>query len=161
MISPEQTLDHAHEQQQRYLQRVADFFAQVCAWLPDELETVEIKRTIEDETGQYEVSGIAIVRKEVAEPDDAVADLLPEGSSVLLAEGLIELSGAFGTESILYMVKDSLIICDAAGKERPMFKGLEQDGWYWLENKNPITALALNADLFMELLAMVSDYEFA
>lgn len=163
MINPEQGIANPTKIQQIYKQRVNDFFAQVETWLPDELETVIIsnEHLIEDETGRYAVTSISIVKKDTSEPDDVVASLLPQGVSVLLADGLIELNGPFATESILYMQKDSLIIHDSAGKERKMFGGLKQDGWHWLGNENPVPALLLDADLFMKLLAIVSDYESA
>ncbi len=155
-----ETMTDKAERRGIYLDRVKAFFEQVETWLPKkELETVNIPRSIHDKTGEYDAFGLAITKKDMLEADDAVADLFPQGSSILLGEGLIDLMGPFGEESIIYMLKDGLMIFDAQGRERPMFKGIAHDGWYWLEDARRNRALPLDSNLFMDLLAMVSDYE--
>lgn len=73
----------------------------------------------------------------------AVADLRPQGTSVFMAESLIKLVGVFGEESITYKLTNSV----------------EPEGWYWVEVSHN-RAYLMDKSRFLELLYMVSDYEF-
>ena len=70
------------------------------------------------------------------------------------------MEGTVGTESIIYMLKDGLIITDRYGKNRPMYKGIDEDAWYWIEDSYRNKAHLINQTIFLELLTLVSDYEF-
>ncbi len=147
------------ERQGIYLERINEFFAQVKTWLTDDLAKVPIPRHISDETGEYDAFGMAIVKKDIQEPDDTVADLLPQGCSVLLAEGMIELDGPYGSESVVYLEQSKIMLLPRNGKTRPMFKGVDHDGWYWLEDPRRSRMLPMDSELLFELLEMVSGYE--
>ncbi len=41
-----------------------------------------------------------------------------------------------------------------------LIKEVGQDGWYWIEDKRLGKTHAVNKELFLDLLAEVSDYEF-
>lgn len=146
------------DKQTLYIQRVKRFFAQVKRWLPDELSCYEIPRQLSDESGDYDAFALAIIKQ--SQPDSAVADLFPQGYSVLLGEGLIELAGPFGEESIVYLLPDELTI-KRNGKTQPMFKGLQTDGWYWMEDPRRGRVLPLSQELFIELLGLTGAYESA
>lgn len=151
-----EAMSEMEEKQQRYIERVNDLFTQIKTWLPKDLTTVDIPRTIQDETGEYDAFGLALVKKNMPEPDDAVADLFPQGCSALLAEGMIDLDGPYGTVSIVYLEKSKVLWLPRDGKSRPIFNGVEHDGWYWLEDPLSSRMLPMNAALLLELLEMVS-----
>jgi hypothetical protein len=69
------------EKQQLYLEKINQFFGQVKKWLPN-FEMVRIENSpIEDKTGEYQTPILSIVKKD--KPDEAQADLFPEGISFL------------------------------------------------------------------------------
>jgi hypothetical protein len=41
-----------------------------------------------------------------------------------------------------------------------MYKGIDEDGWYWIEDSYRNKAHLINQTIFLELLTLVSDYEF-
>ncbi|MCP4701685.1 MAG: hypothetical protein GY862_33230 [Gammaproteobacteria bacterium] len=156
-----ETVTDKAERQQIYLERFNAFLEEVKTWLPEELETAEIPHEVRDKTGEYKAPGMAILKKGVPEPDDddnVVAKLLPQGCSVLLGEGLIEIHGEFAKESVVYLLVDCFMTT-RSGKLRPMFKGLNSDGWYWMDDPQRSRVLPLNGELLIELLGLTSDYE--
>jgi hypothetical protein len=143
--------------QQIYLQRVNQLHSNIKNWLLNEpfiLETGNLELIESLET--YQATRLAIK----TENGETLANLFPKGTSVLLGEGLVEMEGILGTESIIYMLKDGLIITDRYGKNRPMYKGIDKDGWYWIEDSYRNKAHLINQTIFLDLLTLVSDYEF-
>ena len=143
--------------QQIYLQRVNQLHTNMKNWLQNEpfiLENDNIE--VMEALGHYQAVRLSIK----TENGDTLANLFPKGTSVLLGEGLIEMEGTVGTESIIYMLKDGLIITDRYGKNRPMYKGIDEDGWYWIEDSYRNKAHLINKTIFLDLLTLVSDYEF-
>ncbi|MCP4701686.1 MAG: hypothetical protein GY862_33235 [Gammaproteobacteria bacterium] len=167
MAATAKTATKKAERQRIYLERLNAFFEEVKTWLPEDLETAEILHEVRDKTGEYKAPGMAILKKGVPEPDDdddddnVVAKLLPQGCSLLWGgEGLIELHGPFDEESIVYLLVDCLMACRYhSGKLRPMFKGLNSDGWYWMEDPRRSRVQPFNGELLIELLGLTSDYE--
>jgi len=141
------------EKRRTYLHRVDALIADINTWLTNDLALIPITNGthITDETGGYDATSYRIVQKDLLEPDNYVADLLPEGCSVLLGEGLVDICGCGGTESIMYLRKEELIITDAQGNSRPMFKDVDGDGWYWLESSRRNRALPLNREIFTNI----------
>jgi hypothetical protein len=150
------------EKQQYYLNRVEQLFEQVKKWVPE----FEIKHTkkhpIQDETGKYNAPFLSIVNPNIPDGEKAlIANLLPQGTSVLMGEGLVEIAGPYGRESIIYMLKDSWVIQDRFGKERQMYQDVKGDGWYWLESSHRNKASLVDQVLFTDLLKIVSLYDHA
>ncbi|MCP4698118.1 MAG: hypothetical protein GY862_14885 [Gammaproteobacteria bacterium] len=159
MAATAETATNKTERQRIYLEQLNAFFEEVKTWLPEELETAKMPHEVRDKTGEYKAPGMAILKKGVPEPDDAVvANLLPQGCSLLWGEGLIKLHGLFNEESIVYVLVDRLMTA-RSGKLRPRFKGLNSDGWYWVEDPRRSRVLPLNGELLIELLGLTSDYE--
>ena len=142
---------------QTYVQRVNQLYAKMRNWLQDEPLILEnANMDVIEALGHYKASRLSIK----TEKGETIADLFSKGTSVLLGEGLIEMEGRVGTESIIYMLKDGLIITDRYGKDRPMYKGINQNGWYWIEDSYRNKAHLMNKALFFDLITLVSDYEF-
>ncbi|MCP4695774.1 MAG: hypothetical protein GY862_02835 [Gammaproteobacteria bacterium] len=151
-----------------YIKRILEFIASVKSWLPKQLDVTEtsdrmIKYRTEDE--EYAVPMASIVKNEVVEPNDAMADLFPQGAelakilpqaaTLVLSDGFLHLHGTFSQENIVYLTPDTFK--DYAGKSR--FKGVKKDGWYWLSPPRHRRARLIDKEFFLELLEMVSDYE--
>jgi hypothetical protein len=147
----------AESKQQIYLQRVNQLHTQIRNWLQDEPFILEKgNMTVQSASGDYEAVRLSIQ----TESGELLANLFSKGTSVLLGEGLIEMEGIVGTESIIYMLKGGLSITDRYGKTRPMYKGIHEKGWYWIEDSYRNKAHLMNKTLFLELMTLVSDYEF-
>jgi len=141
------------EKQQLYLEKINQFFEQIKEWLPNSFETVRTENSpIEDKTGEYQTPILFIVKKD--KPDDAVADLLPEGISFLTDDALIEIHGAYDDEEMIYMQENNQRYTIKNGGKCPMYQGFVQEGWYWITDLNQIRLIT--KDLFIDLLNRVS-----
>ncbi|MCP4701772.1 MAG: hypothetical protein GY862_33670 [Gammaproteobacteria bacterium] len=147
--------------QDRYKERVNDFFQQIRNWLPDSsLAAGELqKRTIHDATGEYAVEMFGIHKKDMPEADELAVKILPQGASTLIGEGGV--SGPIGYESLIYLRKNDLPKAEyIPGKKRPLYQGVEQDDWYWLQSNLSDHAIPVTKELLFDLIRMVSLDEF-
>jgi hypothetical protein len=148
--------------QQIYLQRVNLIFNQIKDWLPNNFKSAQIKNHyVIDDTGKYKAPILSIFKQIKNEPNELIADLFPVGTTVLMGEGLIEIHGNFGEESIIFLLKNGWLIQDRFGKQRPMYKEINIDGWYWIENAYRNKASLVNKEIFLDLLKIVSLYDQA
>jgi len=153
----EERQQDAKSKQQIYLQRANQLYSNIRIWLQDEPLILENgNMAVQSALGHYQAVRLSMK----TENGETLANLFSKGTSVLLGEGLIEMEGAVGTESIIYMLKDGLIITDRYGKDRLMYKGINEDGWYWIEDSYRNKAHLMNKILIKELITLVSDYEF-
>jgi hypothetical protein len=147
--------------QQTYLNRVAQFYSQVKEWLTKDFVITETHTEVRENLGQYLAPVLAIRNLELPTPEEVIAELVPKGTAVFMGEGLIKLVGSFGEEWITYLLIDTVpMVMDRAGREHRMFKGIDQEGWYWTEDSRRNRVHLLDKNLFLELLTLVSDYEF-
>lgn len=153
----QQSHKNTESKQQIYLQRINQLHTNIKNWLQDEPFILEISNIdIIEVLGNYQVAQLSIKTKN----GETLAKLLSKGTAVLLGEGLIEMEGKVGTESIIYMLKGGLMITDRYGKNRPMYKGINENGWYWIEDSYRNKAHLMNQALIKDLITLVSDYEF-
>jgi hypothetical protein len=160
-----ETIEHLtnEEIQERYVKRIKTFFSQIKEWLPDELEMNDPipNRDITDTTGTYQTGMVSIYKKGVPEPDNFVADIIPLGATTLLGEGILEIFGAWGEEKLIYFCRDTLPQVEyKPGKFRPIYRGVDSDGWYWLESSMSNRAIFVAREQLFDLIRMVSFYEF-
>jgi hypothetical protein len=77
----------------------------------------------------------------------------PNGASVIGGEGLIEIEGLLaGKEYLLYMRKPH------SKMDVSLYKGINQDGWYWIEDTRRNLAHKLDKSLLLDIITLVSDY---
>ena len=96
-----------------------------------------------------------------------VGDMLPVGAWIIGAEGRVDLVGSLGRESLMYMAEGGPRFTTKVGNggktegehSTPLFRGVEEAGWYWIERWRPSRARRLEEELFMDLLSEVSDYD--
>ena len=154
----------AEQKKQVYLARVNQLFGHIKTWLKDDALQVEQQQieVREKFTGTY-TAPVLSIRTQTGQ---TLAEIKPKGAYIILAEGLVDIEGGFGREHITYMVDggpysyrpqpentDQLI-------KKPMFKGIDDNGWYWVENSRLDRANTINKEVFHDLITVVSDYEF-
>lgn len=146
-----------------YLQRVHQFFDDIKNWLKNEILYVEQQKIeiMEKFVGTYTVPTLSIS----SQTQEKLADIIPAGANIMVGEGRIDIEGWFGTEYIVYMRQDGpLLLKNIVGQDkpvkRPMYKGIESDNWYWVDNTRRRKVSLMNKVLLLELITMVSDYEF-
>jgi hypothetical protein len=142
---------------QLYLGRVNDFFSQINDWFKDDLEVTTFPIQVGETLGTYEAPAIDIREKGQTE---SLANITPKGANVILTEGMLEMKGWIDRAHFDYMINGGPQVTMVPGKKLPMFKGINQDGWYWIVN--PVTRTTRFADksLLLELITLVSDHEF-
>jgi len=149
------------EIQEKYRQRVKTFFTQIKEWLPDDLEMYNPvpNYRITDSTGTYKIDPTAICRINVQEPDNHVVDIFPRGATVLLGEGILEISGSLGEEKLIYFCRDTLPKVEyELGESHPIYRGVDLDGWYWLESSMSNRAIFVTCNQLFDLIRLVSLY---
>ncbi len=95
-----------------------------------------------------------------------IATLEPIGAWIIGALGRVDLKGKSETVNLLYLAKGSphrTIKITAGGYEEkrsaPLFRGVDHDGWYWIEDARLGRVRSLDAELFLDLLSGISDHE--
>ncbi|RKZ93026.1 MAG: hypothetical protein DRR19_02510 [Candidatus Parabeggiatoa sp. nov. 1] len=146
-----------------YLERVEQLYTPIKQWFTDENLVVVSSRveTIERQA-MYKVTQLTVKTPE----GETLAEIKPTSSKVIVGEGLIEIAGWFGKETLVYMTDGGPQIAKPSRNDRkkpmmvPMYKGIEVDGWYWIENSRRRIMHLVSQALFLELITFVSDYEF-
>lgn len=100
------------------------------------------------------------------ENQDTIATLIPISAWVIGAEGRIDFVGKNDKAILVYLkangpssittVNDGI---EKVTSSKPFFQNIDEDGWYWVEDKRRGKAYKLDNEFFNELLLMVSDYE--
>lgn len=135
----------------------------ICSPLPNLRASRGVIELHEEAIGRYEAPTLTIQDS----GGSKVADLVPVGAWIIGAEGRVDLVGSLGRESLMYMAEGGPQFTTKAtnsGKAKaehstPLFRGVEQAGWYWIERWRPSRARRLEEELFMDLLSEVSDYD--
>jgi len=145
---------YIEENKQLYLQRVSQFYHQVKSWL-SEMNFSTSKHLFADELGKYEGSILTIKD----EDGELLARFIPVGAKNLIGEGVIEIVNWLGEEHIFYMPEEGQTIV-IAGNKIPILNGINKDGWYWIEDPHTGEAHFVDKSLLLNLVTLVSDYEF-
>ena len=141
-----------------------ELYGEVKKWIKEKNLVVQ-ERDVEineEVTGRYKAPGLYILDKHGRQ----IAELLPMGAWIIGAEGRVDIRGQLDRANLIYLqaggphIKTS--VSDSSGKLEegswPLFKGIGQAGWYWIEDKLRGKARLIDGELFMELLSEVSDY---
>ncbi|KHD06396.1 hypothetical protein PN36_24675 [Candidatus Thiomargarita nelsonii] len=134
-----------------YVERLEQLYTDIRVWLAKEnLLVIDTGIDILEQMATYQVTGLSVQ----TQAGKVLAEIQPAAASVIVAEGRIDVVGWLGTEYLLYMLKPR----PELGK--PLYKGLNQDAWYWIEDSYRNRAHRLEKSLLLELITLVSDYEF-
>ena len=154
-----------HSQKNEFLQKVEVLFSDINQWIKETglaTSTLEIEIT-EEAFGSYKSSKLLIKNREERE----IAQIIPIGASILGANGRVDMKGMYDTVIIVDLNKGgpkmTSTIRDSEGNELStnttyFYRGIDEAGWYWIENKRDKGHL-LNSKLFFDLLSEISDYE--
>ncbi|HBG06492.1 MAG: hypothetical protein A2075_17210 [Geobacteraceae bacterium GWC2_58_44] len=119
---------------------------------------------MEEASGLYKANRLAIVD----EGGKKIADLQPIGTYIIGGNGRIDLNGTIDKVILVNLEAGgpSMTTTITVGgqpekRTTPFYKGVDQQGWYWIEDKRRGKANLFTKDLFVELLREVSDYELA
>jgi len=121
-------------------------------------EEFELK---EEALGDYRIEELIISEKE----GDNVAELVPVGADVIGANGRVDLVGRRDRAAIVLLEPGGPSVTSriSAGEhietsETPLLRGVDEPGWYWVQDRRRGKAHKLNKEIFSELLVEVSDY---
>ena len=147
MTKPIKSLTNKQIQRQ-YSRRIKAFLRRVKKWLPDDLEMIESipDFTVTDHTGTYHVEMATIYRKNVPRADGFVADILPFGTIISCGEGILEISGAFSQETLIYFRQNR---CPH-----------NSDGWYWTDKSASRDVTLVTSEEFFDLIELVNCESF-
>ncbi|MBN1974360.1 MAG: hypothetical protein JW787_12025 [Sedimentisphaerales bacterium] len=153
------------QRKQKYIIRVKDLYDQVKKWIKAKKLIAKEKEVElnEEMSGIYKVPGLLIEDKE----GKKIAELQPAGAWIIGAEGRVDIIGIIDRAYLVYLQIEGphmkMSVSSSAEKveeiSRPLFKGVDQPGWYWIENKPRGKARLVDSELFIDLLSEVSDYE--
>ncbi len=102
--------------------------------------------------------------------DELVVSFRPVGGWVLAADGRVNVYGV-QRQTLLYLKNartGTTIISPVPGEskitkettvERPLYKGFEQEGWYWSRDIQLMRVAPLTKEHFYELLYVAGDYD--
>ncbi len=149
---------------QKYIAWLKELHDEVKKWIKKEKlvaqeKDVEINEEI---PGRYQAPSLSIQDKSGKE----IAELRPVGAWIIGAEGRVDVIGRLDQIHLVYLEPPgpgiSVVVSDDGGKiernSRILFQGVENPGWYWIEDKPRGKAHLINGELFMDLLSEVSDY---
>lgn len=144
-----------------FVAEVERLYREIKEWVStSSLECRESQISItEKSSGTYTIKKLTIF----AEGGDMVAELVPVGTWVIGAKGRVDIIGRHDRLIIVHLSPAANSSTDAkshlAPQSRPLFKGIDEAGWYWIEHKLSSRAQKLTAELFFEILDDISDYE--
>jgi hypothetical protein len=146
------TNTHAREQIGTYLERVVKLLALIKLWLREErLEVSNSQDVVVENLGTYQIPLLTVTTS----TREQLAQIKPVSASVIVGDGLIEIQGWLpGKEYLVYLRKPD----PALGKA--LYKGIFQEGWYWIEDNRRNRAHLLDKPLLLDIITLVSDYEF-
>jgi len=152
----------AEQRKQLYLQRVNQLYDDIKIWLKDEqLVVVSKEFEIVELLGHYQ-SSLLIIKTPKGKN---LAEFRPDGASVILAEGLININGWLGPEYLAYMVNGGPYSFRHSAQNQNeyikhfFYPTIDADGWYWIEEKLNSEVHFLNKESLFELISRVSLYE--
>lgn len=146
-----------------YIERLRNLYADINLWCRE--QGLDITRKdealVEEDLGSYVAPAL-----EIAVAGRVLARIKPIGANVIGASGRVDIIGRLDKDSLVYLraggprltikatVEDQIF----EGSSRPFFKGVTNDGWYWIEEKRLGRVRPLDRQLFLDLLTEVSDY---
>jgi hypothetical protein len=150
-----------HTELQSFLGKVHRLLSEMESWCAS--ENLSSQRTpisiSEEEYGHYNTDQLKISTK----AGKHIADVTPIGASILGANGRIDIKGPH--DKIILVDLDAggptaTVIEDGVStRTRHFYKGIDTPGWYWIDNRASSRGHKLDRDLFLNLLAEVSDHE--
>jgi hypothetical protein len=150
---------------QQYIRWINELYGQVKKWVETKnLVTKEKEVELNEELlGQYKAPGLLIEEKK----GKKIAELKPVGAQIIGAEGRVDVVGKVDKMHLIYLEPPGPGLSTTekvSGEEpqrpsRPLFRGVNRPGWYWIESARLGRAKPVTEEMFLDMLAEVSDYE--
>ncbi len=157
----------AKQSPQDFLHSLDSLFKQVESWAAEAgLMVARSQLSINEEAyGAYEASVLTISSPQ----GKLLATFKPIGANIIGANARVDLMGNFDLLTIVQLdeggprISTIISVADASREvsTRPLYKGVTDAGWYWIESKKLARAYKLDKTLFFELLSLVSGHVFA
>ncbi len=154
----------SHEIRQ-YLAALDRLYSDIRKWI-GETSIMLIETPIEiteEQIEKYDAPGMRLLD----EDGRSIAAVQPVGTKIIGADGRVDFIGDIGRESVVWLQG---IETPSAGRETEgeeswilfssIYKGVTTAGWYWIEDSRRSKANLLDRDVFWEIVAEVSDYEY-
>lgn len=137
-----------------YLKNIVSFYALIEKWLAEKnLTFKKSEHTIHEKaSGTYKTEKLIILFKN----NTQIAELLPIGAWTIGAQGRVDLIGDYDQQILVYLTPE---FAEGASSEQ-LYKGVEKNGWYWVEEKRRNRAHLVDQELFFDLLDEVTDNAF-
>jgi len=138
-----------------FINSINQLYSDIHTWLQSTelMLSKEQHEIIEDFSGPYHVDILNIYDK----TKELLGSLKPVSAKVVAAHGRIDLIGLLDRVVLIYYQKNELETNQKDGVSI-FYKGMDQAGWYWVEDSRRQKAHLLNKELFFELLTEISDY---
>ncbi len=151
---------NAHDRVNEYKASLEELFAKIRRWVLNHNMTVketEIEVS-EPRAGVYAAPKLTIYDKN----NVALAEVVPVGAWIIGADWRVDVRGHLEKEALVYWKAGAPLIRelsvggpDGHAVEKPLFRGAEEPGWYWVENGLRAKARPVDEELFMDLVAEV------
>ncbi len=146
-----------------FIESVNRLFAEIESWIAQtNLEGIQEETEISEEaSGKYTIKKLTLEDKEKKK----IAEFLPIGTFIIGGNGRVDMVGRIDKAIIVNLETDASMTTRmnvgdyTETRTVSFFEGVDQRGWYWIENSKRGKANLFTKDLFMELLREVSDYE--
>jgi len=149
-----------------FLKSLQHVFSDIETWSRSiGLRTKKEKAEISEEmAGTYSAPILRLIDKQGKE----VAVIRPIGTFIIGASGRFDIEGRLDRETVVLLGQGGPVfetsVSSSKGailekKSAPMFRGVDKEGWYWIESRKPGRARLFDKELFGDLVNGVSDYE--
>jgi len=116
----------------------------------------------ENDYGRYRALALRLATQDGV----PIANLIPVGASIIGAKGRVDLEGTIDQAILVDWDKGGPAMrstiaggADGSSMAHPIYRGVDEAGWYWVESRKLSRAHKLDEHLFFELLFLVSEHD--
>ncbi|MDD2725251.1 MAG: hypothetical protein PHH59_14680 [Methylovulum sp.] len=150
-----------------FLTSLSTLFLNIETWVASDEHGLSIHKSEclldEEEYGVYSAPQLTILNAN----GDKIAEVIPVAASVLGANGRVDIKGRYDNVTILDLNKGGPQINGLVAERghpfirtTPLYKGIDEAGWYWIEHKFSSKGHLLTRELFFEILDDVCEYAY-
>lgn len=156
----------AHNDLRLFLEKVDKLLFEMESWCASESLVTQRSPVsiLEEDFGNYQTEQLKISTSSGSH----VANIVPIGASILGANGRVDMEGLYDRIILVDLnaggpgITTTTVVDGGERTQtqmRPFYKGIDEPGWYWIESRVSSRGHKLDRELFLDLLAEVSDYE--
>jgi len=148
--------------QEVYLERVNELLLRIKEWLLKNNYSFQDKETkITEKNKKYSAPAL-----ELTIPEKGFqVKIIPIGCYIIGAEGRVDIVGSLDRTLLVFLKKggpsvsiqeQNRSVAMTQAEPRLFFKNINEDGWYWIEDRRLGRAKPIDEELFFDLLRWVS-----